>query len=266
MGTIDLNLPADLKNFEVFDEIGHLEFQPDQKARIVIDDQNGVIAMGRYTRISPVALTHGSITIKVVETPKVYMPDLPNGGIGFLGNSVVGVNTVQLADFAQQSVSLKNLQAEQLKILTDQHARQLADFNTANSTSSSEPQVVNQRNQLLSMHQDQIAQLQENFKSQIRNLQQQQDLSNVVSNQGGIQKLKSDSIINENKENGAVVVPDTKINVKQEKGKFSLLSSGASLDKFVNALNQLGVSVKDMGAILMAIKNAGALHAEIVMS
>ncbi len=40
---------------------------------------------------------------------------------------------------------------------------------------------------------------------------------------------------------------------------------GASLAELVDALNMLGVSASDLAAILEALKEAGALNAEIVV-
>ena len=264
MGTLQMTLPKTVRPFDAFHEIGHLEIRPDQKAKIVIDDQNGVIAMGSRTRISPVALTHGSITIKVVEVPKVYMPELPNGGISPVANAVVGVNTTQLADTAKQTTSLKTLQAEQLRLLTEQQAKELSDFNTSMTTSGlSVDEQTKQRSQLTIRQDQQKYQLNLNFQQQLQNLQQQQAVSNSASN---LQQINATNGRSSTGIPEPVVTSDTKLNVREDKGKFNLLNSGASIDKFVNALNQLGVSVRDMGAILMAIKNAGALHAEIIMS
>ena len=155
------------------------------------------------------------------------------------------------------------MQAEQLKILEAQHQKQIEDFNHIHPTPH-QPDIAVQYDQLVTMQKGQNIQLQENFNQQLQNLQQQQQLNNTVNTQGQIQKL-SDSA-HAKQANGAVIIDKTKVNVREEKGKLSLLSSGASLDKFVNALNQLGVSVKDMGVILMAIKKANALYADIIMS
>jgi flagellar P-ring protein precursor FlgI len=63
----------------------------------------------------------------------------------------------------------------------------------------------------------------------------------------------------------ATVTDNTTINVKEEKGKFSLLESGVSLEEFVDALNLLGTSPRDLTAILQSIKASGAMQAEIVV-
>ncbi len=60
------------------------------------------------------------------------------------------------------------------------------------------------------------------------------------------------------------VVPQTNINVDEEKGKQLIqLGGGSSLSDLVAGLNALKVTPRDMIAILQAIKAAGALQAEI---
>lgn len=55
--------------------IERLEVIPDYPARVVIDEQNGVIVMGQSVRISTVAVSHGNLTIRVTETPQVSQPN-----------------------------------------------------------------------------------------------------------------------------------------------------------------------------------------------
>lgn len=60
------------------------------------------------------------------------------------------------------------------------------------------------------------------------------------------------------------VVPSTEITVEEPSDrKLAVLRSGVSLQQLVNGLNALGVSPRDMIAILQAIKAAGALQADI---
>jgi flagellar P-ring protein precursor FlgI len=60
------------------------------------------------------------------------------------------------------------------------------------------------------------------------------------------------------------VVPQSDLSVDEEKGKkFVTLKSGASLATMVAGLNALGVTPRDMIAILQSIKTAGALQADI---
>jgi flagellar P-ring protein precursor FlgI len=55
-------------------DIEQLRVEPDQVARVVIDEQNGVIVMGENVRISTVAIAQGNLTVKVTETPQVSQP------------------------------------------------------------------------------------------------------------------------------------------------------------------------------------------------
>ncbi len=60
------------------------------------------------------------------------------------------------------------------------------------------------------------------------------------------------------------VVPQSDVSVDEEKGRqFVTLKNGASLASLVSGLNALGVTPRDMIAILQSIKTAGALQAEI---
>jgi flagellar P-ring protein precursor FlgI len=56
-------------------QIEQLRIQPDQMARVVIDEQSGVIVMGANVRISEVAIAQGNLTVKVTETPQVSQPE-----------------------------------------------------------------------------------------------------------------------------------------------------------------------------------------------
>jgi flagellar P-ring protein precursor FlgI len=60
-----------------------------------------------------------------------------------------------------------------------------------------------------------------------------------------------------------VVVPQTQIEVREEKGKFAIAGGGRPLKELVDGLNALGVGPRDMITILQALKAAGALQAEI---
>jgi flagellar P-ring protein FlgI len=59
------------------------------------------------------------------------------------------------------------------------------------------------------------------------------------------------------------VVPKSEISVQEEKHKVTVLEEGASIGDLVQALNALGVTSRDLIGILQAIKQAGALQAEL---
>ncbi len=60
-----------------------------------------------------------------------------------------------------------------------------------------------------------------------------------------------------------VKVNQKKLKVKEEKKRLILLKEGASLKDLVNALNAIGATPRDLISILQAMKEAGALHAEL---
>ena len=66
-------------------------------------------------------------------------------------------------------------------------------------------------------------------------------------------------------EGQTVVVPRSQIEVTQTGGQMFVLDGGASLDELVRAVNQIGASPGDLVAILEALKQAGALRAELVV-
>ncbi len=60
--------------------IEQLEVIPDEVAKVVIDEQSGVIIMGDNVRISRVAIAQGNLTVRITETPQVSQPGpLSNG-------------------------------------------------------------------------------------------------------------------------------------------------------------------------------------------
>jgi flagellar P-ring protein precursor FlgI len=61
-------------------EIEQLRVEPDQTARVVIEEASGTIVMGANVRVSTVAIAQGNLTIRVTETPQVSQPaPLGNG-------------------------------------------------------------------------------------------------------------------------------------------------------------------------------------------
>jgi flagellar P-ring protein precursor FlgI len=51
-----------------------MSVEPDEPAKVVIDEVSGVIVMGEDVRISTVAIAQGNLTISVQETPQVSQP------------------------------------------------------------------------------------------------------------------------------------------------------------------------------------------------
>jgi flagellar P-ring protein precursor FlgI len=75
-GTVRLLVPETYRNNAValLTDIEQLPVDPDQVARVVIDEQSGIIVMGENVRISTVAIAQGNLTIRITETPQVSQP------------------------------------------------------------------------------------------------------------------------------------------------------------------------------------------------
>jgi flagellar P-ring protein precursor FlgI len=63
----------------------------------------------------------------------------------------------------------------------------------------------------------------------------------------------------------ATVTPRSTIDVQQADARMFLFQAGVSLDEIVRAVNQVGAGPGDLVAILEALKQAGALRAELVV-
>jgi flagellar P-ring protein precursor FlgI len=74
--TIQLKVPTSYSNnvVSLLTDIEQLRVEPDQLARVVIDEQTGTIVMGENVRISTVAIAQGSLTIRITETQQVSQP------------------------------------------------------------------------------------------------------------------------------------------------------------------------------------------------
>lgn len=62
-----------------------------------------------------------------------------------------------------------------------------------------------------------------------------------------------------------VVVPQTDVSVSQEENRMWNFKGSTTLDELVRAVNQVGAAPGDLMAILEALKQSGALHAELIV-
>jgi flagellar P-ring protein precursor FlgI len=74
--SITLKRPTDYPGTmtDLITDIENLPIQPDQIARIVVDENSGVIVIGEDVRISTAAIAQGNLTIKISESPQVSQP------------------------------------------------------------------------------------------------------------------------------------------------------------------------------------------------
>lgn len=75
-GTVQVDVPASYQGnvTGLLAEIEQLDIQPDQVAKIVIDEASGTIVMGENVRIDNVAVAQGNLVVRINETPQVSQP------------------------------------------------------------------------------------------------------------------------------------------------------------------------------------------------
>lgn len=75
-GSVTLTIPAEYANraVEFVASLERLEVKPDLQAKVVLNERTGTIVMGDNVRISTVAVTHGSLSLVIKETPQVSQP------------------------------------------------------------------------------------------------------------------------------------------------------------------------------------------------
>src|SRR4029077_4149903 len=73
---VELVMPANYTGgtMGLLTDIEQVKVDPAQPAKVIIDQNSGVIVMGNDVRISTVAIAQGNLTIRVQETPQVSQP------------------------------------------------------------------------------------------------------------------------------------------------------------------------------------------------
>ncbi|MEQ8442036.1 MAG: flagellar basal body P-ring protein FlgI [Alphaproteobacteria bacterium] len=76
LATVQLVIPPSYNGelIELLTDIEQLRVEPDQVARVVIDEQSGVIVMGENVGISTVAVAQGNLTVRITESQQVSQP------------------------------------------------------------------------------------------------------------------------------------------------------------------------------------------------
>nr|WP_207191787.1 flagellar basal body P-ring protein FlgI [Paracraurococcus ruber] len=83
-------------------EIEQLRVEPDQIARVVIEEASGTIVMGANVRVSTVAIAQGNLTIRITETPQVSQPNAFGQG----ETVVVPRTNIEVDDQAERRVGV----------------------------------------------------------------------------------------------------------------------------------------------------------------
>ena len=73
--TVELFRPHSVSFARFMAEVGELQVQPDMAARVVLDARTGTVVVGQDVQISTVAVTYGTLTVRVNEQPVVSQPN-----------------------------------------------------------------------------------------------------------------------------------------------------------------------------------------------
>src|SRR3569623_2075587 len=111
--TVRVTLPQNFNGniVDLLTDVEQLVIETDQPAKIVIDENSGIIVMGKDVRVSTVAVAQSNLTVTIAESPQVSQPPpLSNGVTTQAPRTELGVNMVN-SDLAlvKESVSLQQL-------------------------------------------------------------------------------------------------------------------------------------------------------------
>lgn len=72
--SVSVTFPPQIATARFMAEIGELRVEANTPAKVVIDERSGTVIIGHDVQISPVAVTHGGLTVRVSETLNVSQP------------------------------------------------------------------------------------------------------------------------------------------------------------------------------------------------
>ena len=222
-----LNVPPDLKGdiVDLMTDIEQLEIEPDQVARVVIDEQNGIIVMGENVRISTVAVAQGNLTVTVTETPQVSQPN------AFApGGQPTTFNPLNASGGVNNPNPIFN--PTQPPVPSGPGAQPNPGNSTLQSQGTIQPYSAPQSNNPA--------------------LPGPPGNANVQFAPGG----GASTVV--------VPRTNIQVDEQSDR-RMAVVNSGVTLQELVNNLNSLGVGPRDMISILQAIKAVGALQADIEM-
>lgn len=73
--TVNVHRPKGISAARFYAEIENLMVESDAPARVVVDERTGTVVIGQDVRISRVAISHGALTVRITEMPRVVQPD-----------------------------------------------------------------------------------------------------------------------------------------------------------------------------------------------
>jgi flagellar P-ring protein precursor FlgI len=78
--SVEIMRPSGVSQTRLMAEVGELMVEPDTAARVIVDARTGTVVIGQDVQISTVAVTHGTLNVKISETPQVSQPGALSNG------------------------------------------------------------------------------------------------------------------------------------------------------------------------------------------
>lgn len=111
--TVRVSLPRGFNGniVDLLTDIEQLMVETDQPAKIVIDENSGIIVMGKDVRVSSVAVAQSNLTVTIAENPTVVQPaPFSNGQTAVEPNTTLNANLSDTAlSVVNESVTLQEL-------------------------------------------------------------------------------------------------------------------------------------------------------------
>ncbi|CAM5462455.1 flagellar P-ring protein precursor FlgI [Aquamicrobium terrae] len=108
--TVSIKKPKGISAARFYAEIENLVVGADMPARVVVDERTGTIVIGNQVKISRVAISHGTLTVRITEAPRVVQPEPFSRGV-----TAVEPNTA--IDIAQPNARVAVLDGPDLETL-----------------------------------------------------------------------------------------------------------------------------------------------------
>jgi flagellar P-ring protein precursor FlgI len=79
--TIHIRKPEKISAARFYAELENLVVESDMPARVVVDERTGTIVIGNKVKISRVAISHGTLTVRITEAPQIVQPEPFSNGV-----------------------------------------------------------------------------------------------------------------------------------------------------------------------------------------
>ncbi|MCE2716445.1 MAG: flagellar basal body P-ring protein FlgI [Pseudomonadota bacterium] len=298
---VELPKGSSEKIIEAMTQIEQLEIEPDQVARVIIDPA-GVIVLGSKVRISPVALTHGSISVRITESAAVSQPNpftqvvnpsmpalTPTANTQQPGAPTL-VPTVAQAPTQPVANNGVPITATIPQNTTPTQLRDALYSLPANATTATIAATISSiaGNGVpggpaavsvipTGVPPTQIAAALVAFPATATPQQMALAINAIPSpaaqtttapstqpSQQTAPSPLTTAVLNSSPQ--TAIIPETQVKLDEQKNKFVVLDTGVDLEELVKALSLLGTTPRETAQILQGVKAAGALHADIRVS